>query len=444
MATREVTDDMKSPAGVTGAARTDLTAAVAKQFDEPEWLVRRRRQAWATYHTLPMPDRVAHLWRYTDPKHFVLTTEDLVPAASGAPVQEAQKFWEAEELSGVALWQAGKIAHLHLDPKLVAAGVLLLDLHHAAKEYQRLVEAQMGRAVKDDHGKFEALNTAIWQAGLFLHVPRHVKIDKPIHLIIAGDANTPFLAPRILVGLEEAAQATVVTEFVSPKDEEFAVNTVVEAEVGQAANLRLVGVQRWGERVTSHYTQRAVLARDAQLLMVWAGLGADLSKADLGTLLEGRGSSVKLLGMSFGQRGQHFDQHTVHDHHGSDTYSDLDFKIVLKDKARSAYTGLIRIEPHATNCEAYQENRNLLLSEGTRADTIPELEILNDEVRCTHGATIGPLDEDELFYLAARGIPRAEAIRMVVAGFVEPTLKAVPEDLQERLRSYIVDRVKEI
>jgi Fe-S cluster assembly protein SufD len=443
MATVETDKGKEAGAPSEGAPKTDPTAAVAKRFNAPEWLVKRRRQAWATYQKLPMPDRVAHLWRYTDPKHFVLTADELVPSTAGAST-EAHKFWEDEELSGVALWQAGQVAHLHLDPQLAKAGVVLMDLHKAAREYQRLVEAQMGRAVRDEHGKFEALNTAVWQAGLFLHVPRRVVIDKPIHLIIAGDANTPFLAPRILVGLEEGAQATVVTEFVSPKAEEFAVNTVVEAEVGQAANLRLVGVQRWGDRVTSHYTQRAVLGRDAQLLMVWAGLGAELSKADLGTFLEGRGSSVKLLGMSFGQRGQHFDQHTVHDHRASDTYSDLDFKIVLKDKARSAYTGLIRIEPHATNCEAYQENRNLLLSDGTRADTIPELEILNDEVRCTHGATIGPLDEAELFYLAARGIPREEAIRMVVAGFVEPTLKAVPADLQERLRSYVLDRVKEI
>ena len=441
MATHDVQDDRTATAT---AAKTDLTAAVAAHYDEPEWLVRRRRQAWATYHSLPMPDRVAHLWRYTDPKHFVLTTENLLPAATDAASTNARRLWETEELSGVALWQGGQVAHLHLDPKLTQAGVLLMELHRASKEYQRLVEAQMGRAVKDDHGKFEALNAAVWQAGLFLHVPRHVVIEKPIHLIIAGDGHSPFLAPRILVGLEEGSQATVVTEFVSPKDDEFAANTVVEAEVGQAASLRLVGVQRWGERVTSHFTQRAVLARDARMLMVWAGLGAELSKADLGTLLEGRGSSVNLLGMSFGQRNQHFDQHTVHDHRASDTLSDLDFKIVLKDRARSAYTGLIRIEPHATNCEAYQENRNLLLSLGTRADTIPELEILNDEVRCTHGATIGPLDEDELFYLAARGIPRAEAVRMIVAGFVEPTLKAVPEDLQERLRSYVDERVKEI
>jgi len=218
----------------------------------------------------------------------------------------------------------------------------------------------------------------------------------------------------------------------------------VEAAVGQAGHLRLVGVQRWGEKVVSHFSQRTRLGRDARLLAVWAGLGAGLSKADLGTRLDGRGAHAKLLGMSFGQGAQHFDQHTVHDHQASDTYSDLDFKIVLKDKARSAYTGLIRIEPNATNCEAYQENRNLLLSEGTRADTIPELEILNDEVRCSHGATIGPLDEDELFYLAARGIPRDEAVRMVVSGFVEPTLQEVPADLRERLRAYVTERVKEI
>jgi Fe-S cluster assembly protein SufD len=426
------------------AASPKVADEIARHFEEPEWLSKRRRQAWETYHRLPMPDRVAHLWRYTDPKHFVFTADGAVPATQPVDLAAARKLWEGEALAGVALWQGGTVAHIELDPELAARGVVLMDLHRAAREFQRMVEAQLGRAVKDDHGKFEALNAAVWQGGLYLHVPRHVVIERPVHLIVAGDASTPFLAPRILIGLEEGAQATVVNEFVSPRDDAFAANSVVEAVAGQGAHLRLVGVQRWGDKVTSHFTQRAVLARDAQMLMVWAGLGAEVSKADLGTLLEGRGSNVKLLGMSFGQSDQHFDQHTVHDHRASDTFSDLDFKIVLKDRARSAYTGLIRIEPHATNCEAYQENRNLLLSEGTRADTIPELEILNDEVRCTHGATIGPLDEEELFYLAARGIPRDEAIRMVVAGFVEPTLKAVPEDLQDRLRSYVTDRVRAI
>jgi Fe-S cluster assembly protein SufD len=219
---------------------------------------------------------------------------------------------------------------------------------------------------------------------------------------------------------------------------------VVESVVGPNAHLRRIIVQRWGERVVSHFTHRTLLERDAQLLVVWAGLGSGVSKVDMTTAMLGRGANAKLLGVAFGQRQQHFDHHTVHDHRARDTYSDLDFKVVLKDRARSAYTGQIRIEQNAPNCEAYQENRNLLLSEGTRADTIPELEILTDEVRCSHGATIGPIDEEELFYLCARGIPRDEATRMVVGGFVEPTLGEVPEDLRERLRAYIMERVREI
>jgi Fe-S cluster assembly protein SufD len=428
----------------TAVTSADPTAAISERFAEPAWLAKNRRRAWESYSSASLPDRIGHLWRYTDPKHFELTTDQVLPQLSEMKLDESRQLWESEQLSGVALWQGGQIVHLELDSTLKAKGVLLVDLHTAARDYSRLVEAHLGRTENGSLGKFESLNAALWQAGLFLHVPRHVVIEKPIHLIIAGDEGTPFLAPRLLIALEEGAQATVVDEFTSPRDARFDANTSVEACVGANSNLRLVTIQRWGEHVTSYFNQRTVLSRDANLLAVWAGLGAGMSKAELRTRLDGRGANVKLLGMSFGQRGQHFDQHTVHDHRAGNSTSDLDFKVVLKDKARSAYTGLIRIEQNAPNCEAYQENRNLLLTEGTRADTIPELEILTDEVRCTHGATIGPLDEEELFYLTARGIPRDEAVRMVVSGFVEPTLNEVPEDLRDRLRSYVIERVREI
>jgi Fe-S cluster assembly protein SufD len=169
-----------------------------------------------------------------------------------------------------------------------------------------------------------------------------------------------------------------------------------------------------------------------------------VTKADLGSHLEGPGANVELVGFLCGEGKQHFDHHTVHDHRAPHTYSDLDFKVVLKDKARSAYTGLIRIEPDAPQSEAYQENRNLLLTEGAKAESIPELEILTDDVKCTHGATMGNLDPEHLFYLMSRGLSRGEALRLIVGGFIEPTLSRIPEDLRERLRDHVEDRIKEL
>ncbi|HZN59563.1 MAG TPA: SufD family Fe-S cluster assembly protein, partial [Planctomycetota bacterium] len=149
-------------------------------------------------------------------------------------------------------------------------------------------------------------------------------------------------------------------------------------------------------------------------------------------------------GFLLGEGKQHFDHHTVHDHRAGKTRSNLDFKVVLKDRSRSAYTGLIRIEPGCPDSEAYQENRNLLLNDGARAESIPELEILTDEVKCTHGATMGTLDAQHLFYLMSRGIDRAEAIRLIVGGFIEPTLSRLDEDLSARLRRHVEESVKDL
>lgn len=421
-----------------------VTADIVSRWNESTWLADSRRRAWDKYVNTPSPSRVEHLWRYTDPAMFEVPVSVLQRAAAGAMSDSDTPELDIQNLSGSAVWSNGLISGHHLESPLKAAGVKIVDLHDAATHHQGLIQNYLGGIVSADYGRFEALNLATWRGGLLIHVPRGVMVQKPMHVVLeAGDEN-PFFSGRVLVILEEATQLTLEVELISPRGAKVATNTVVESFVGAASNFRLITVQRWGETVTSYLTQRAQVGRDAQFLSVFAALGGGTSKADLGVNLNGRGANVKLLGLSFGQRQQHFDHHTVHDHQASDTYSDLDFKVVLKDQARSAYTGLIRIEHDAKNCEAYQENRNLLLSDGTRADTIPELEILNDEVRCTHGATIGPLDEQQIFYLTARGIRRDDAIRMVVNGFVEPTLKEVPADLRERLAGYIAQRVEEI
>lgn len=426
------------------ADTSSVTSDIVSRFNEADWLAAARQSAWDVCVNTPRPSRVGHLWRYTDPGPFEVPLDALRRAAAGTMGETDAPSPDRSHLSGFAVWENGAVSQSHLDKPLEQAGVKLFDLHAAATLHRNLVEPHLGAAVSAEHGRFEALNLATWHAGLFIHVPRSVVVQKPMHVVFAANDVSPFFCPRLLVVLDEGAQLTLVTEFTSPQGASTRTNAVIENIVGANSHFRLVTVQRWGDRAISHLTQRANLGRDAQFLSVFAGLGGGVSKADLGTRLVGRGSNVKLLGVSFGQGDQHFDHHTVHDHQSSDSYSDLDFKVVLKDRARSVYTGLIRIEHDAANCEAYQENRNLLLSEGTRADTIPELEILNNEVRCTHGATIGPLDEQELFYLIARGIHRDEAIRIVVNGFVEPTLREVPDDLRERLSQYIAQRVEEI
>ena len=176
--------------------------------------------------------------------------------------------------------------------------------------------------------------------------------------------------------------------------------------------------------------------------VVLAALGSSISKVNCGSLLTGKGAESNIFGLAIGDGKQHFDHRTVHEHQAGHTHSDLKFKVALRDKAHSVYTGLIRIDEEAAFCEAYQENRNLILSPDAKAETIPELEILNNEVRCSHGATVGRIDDLEVFYLESRGISRTEAIRLIVSGFVGPIADRLPEVVRDRLRDVIISRLE--
>lgn len=216
---------------------------------------------------------------------------------------------------------------------------------------------------------------------------------------------------------------------------------VTEILIGANAEVRHVLVQRWADGQVGHLTQRARLERDARFFGATAGFGGAISKVDLGGLLAGEGARSELVGVALPEGRQHLDHHTLHQHLAARTWSHIDFKVAVAGRARSAYTGAIRIERDAPGSEAYQENRNLLLSDRARADTIPELEIHTDDVSCSHGATAAPIDPDQLFYLRSRGLSAPAARQLVVRGFVEPTLRQLPADLRAELENLVDARL---
>ncbi|HBR89338.1 MAG TPA: Fe-S cluster assembly protein SufD, partial [Microbacterium sp.] len=220
-------------------------------------------------------------------------------------------------------------------------------------------------------------------------------------------------------------------------------HAVTEASVGKNAQLQYVNVQNWGTRTRSHYTQKIHLRRDAKAVSVGVGLGGLYNKTDVRTELRGDNAYSEMIGVLFGDASQHFDNHTEHIHVHGHTYSDLDFKVVLENSARSAYTGLIRIDVDAADSEAYQENRNLLLDKECRAESIPELEILNENVRCTHGATVGPIDEEQVFYLLTRGLSLRAAERIIVEGFFATVLDRIDDKaMHARLWDYVHGKLR--
>jgi len=436
------------PAGA-GAAE-----ALSRSHGEPDWLLDSRRKAWELYSDAPLPDRVTHLWRYTDPAEFEpkgrLRPITGLSEGMGSYADHLRGLVPSGNAALVRVQQCGGPAlGAQVSDATAAAHLTVTELDQAAAgggDLSDLVRKHMGSAVQPDHGKFEALNTAWWQGGVLVYVPKGVAIERPVHLCSELGRDQLHGQPRLLVVLEEGASLTLVDEHLGGPNagQQAQVWGVVELVVGPAASLRYIGVQRWGLGVKGFMTQRALLARGARYLGLQASFGGSVSKFDVGAVLEGEGAESQIFGVTFGEGRQHFDHHTVHDHRAGHSHSDLDVKVVLKDRARSAYTGLIRIERDAPESEAYQENRNLLLSAGTRAESIPELEILTDAVRCTHGATVGPLDPEQIFYLRSRGLPYSEAVRMVVGGFLDATLQRVPEDLHARLEELVFNRLKEL
>ena len=423
-------------------------SGLSRRLREPEWLAAWRARAFEIYQETPLPIRAQHLWRYTDPALFE-PDDTLLARTVGAPVPAA-----GDEAASHGVPAEGLTAKESAGPgttvvtsgaDLKASGITLTDFTTAARDHEDALRSLLGRIVGPDTGKFEALNAAIFREGIYLHIPRGVAVRVPIHLVTRlGDR--PLQARRLLVHVEEGASATLIEEVVGGPESGVGGRSrhygVTELQLESGSQLHFVTVQSLSRHTEAHFTQLARLLNGASYVPVLASFGGALTKTNVGATLEGDGSTSEMIGFLSAVGRQRFDHHTLHHHLGRHTRSNLDYKTVLQDRSRSDYTGLIRIEKEAAFAEAYQENRNLLLSERCRADSIPELEILTEEVQCKHGATAGPIDPDHLFYLMSRALPEAEAVRLIVEGHFEPTLLRLPPELRERLGLLLRSRLE--
>ncbi|MBD3234968.1 MAG: Fe-S cluster assembly protein SufD [candidate division Zixibacteria bacterium] len=428
-----------------GATVLDKTKANFRNHGKFEsgWLYEMRKAAWESYNDLPMPDRVSHLWRYSDPKHFDVDNPsellDIMPVLSQNGYADVRLV--RTEHSAYGYNTSGRNGVTKSQIELEDDGVIFRNLFSATRDDEKLTSELLGKLVGGNFGKFEALNSALWNTGFFLYVPDNTVIDKPIYLV--REPTEKYTFTRLLVVIGNNAQVTIVDDYLNKSNGKGkSVNSVVEIFSGDACNISYVNFQRLSESSKNYTTKRAVIGGNTNFHSVFASLGSGVSKVDTGTILNGRGASSNMIGFMLGGNKQHLDMHTEHNHTKGDTYSNLDFKVVLKDKAQSAYTGLIRIDKDAKNCEAYQENRNLLLNEGAKSESIPELEILNEDVRCSHGATMGPIDPEMVYYLKSRGISKEDAEKMIVSGFLEPTFKALPKGNETMVRELFLEKLE--
>jgi Fe-S cluster assembly protein SufD len=380
---------------------------------EPDWLVERRREGASLAQRLPLPGPKDKGWEFTD-----LAGLDLDSFAPGGG---------AVTLSDVP------------------EGAVVTPLATAAREHPELVEGRLGSLVPADD-PFVARNEAAWRDGVLVHVPRGVRLERPIRIETVEGETGSALSWRTLIVLEEDAEAEVWERYVgSGEDGESLFNGVVELVVGPAASLRYVCEQRLSERSWAFATQRAELQRDASLEWVALGFGSARGKVRMETKLAGRGATARVTGAYAGAGSQHLDFDTTQEHAAEHTTSDLAFRGVLSERSTAVWRGMIRVDPGAQKTDAFQESRNLLLSEAAHADAIPGLEIEADDVRCTHAAAVAQVDPEQLFYLRARGLPEAGAKRLVVDGFLQSLVERTPSGaLRDELSDSLERRLTEI
>ncbi len=393
---------------------------------EPGWLKARRSDAARNAAALDLPRFKGRAgWEFTD-----LGKLDLAAFTAAAPGEGDASATERVE----TLLQAPDGA-LHLgqvDGRVIEGpaedGVLALPLTLAVESHPELVQPHLGQVVPAGQDVFTALNDAGWTGGAFVYVPRGVRVEAPIVLTAISDAAGVALHRRVLVVLEEGAEAEVWEQHLSGSpDAETLLNSVVELRVGQNARLRFVGAQDMNERSWVFGTQRAEVARDGVLDWVVVGFGSGRGKLRTETLLAGEGGEAKVTGAYAPHGRQHIDYDTTQEHGAPNTTSDLAFRGILADRSSAVWRGVIKVDPGAQQTDAFQECRNLLLSKRAHADAIPGLEILANDVRCTHAAAIAQIDREQVFYLRARGLPQPVANRLVIEGFMAELVERFEE-----------------
>jgi Fe-S cluster assembly protein SufD len=426
-----------------GAAEFPFSQEEVRQVSargrEPAWLLESRLAAWERYQSLPMPTVKDEAWRRTD-----LTA---LPV-EGLQLRPSERIPVDTDLLTPLVGDAGS-ALMVLRPGFptrkegasdMDQGVLFLDWEEAVRDHPHRLREWLGSVVPASEGKFAALVSALAQDGVVVYVPKGVALARPLHSVLWAPARQGAHFSRVLVVVDDGASLTYVHEAASPTEvEASAVHAgVVEIALGAGARLTFVELQSWGEHVWNFTHERARLGQEAALNWIFGAVGSHLTKNFTEIDLDGPGAEGRMSGFYFADGDQHLDHDTQQNHLAPSGTSDLLFKGALLDRSRSVWQGMIYVAPGAQKTDGYQANRNLVLSPKARADSIPGLEILADDVRCTHGATVGQLEQEPIYYLMSRGLPRRDAERLVVDGFFAPVLERVPyERVRERFARMI-------
>jgi Fe-S cluster assembly protein SufD len=385
-----------------------------------------RAAAAARYQELPLPSTTEESWRFTDLRGF---DPDAFAGSNGAgPVERALQLIDIE-VAGV-----GVVGEDGIEVQRAPEGVRFEPLDES--------HPRLGELVGHDE-KFAAHNAALWKHGLLVEVPAGLELEQPLYVRVVNSIDDGSLFWRLLVVAGAQSRFSLIEEYASARpDLTSYANSAVELFVGQGAKLEYVSLQNLSRETWNFASHHARVERDAELDWVAGGFGSKKGKVRIQNDLAGQGATSRVTGAYFADGSQHLDYDTFQEHMAPSTTSDFAFKGALRDTSTTVWRGMIRVEKDAQKTNAYQENRNLLLSEKAHADSIPGLEILANDVRCTHGATVGQVDREQLFYLMARGLPRGEAERLIVRGFFSEILDRIElEPVREALGAALEARI---
>jgi Fe-S cluster assembly protein SufD len=397
----------------------------AREF--PDWFRDQQSAAWDQFESLPKPTRKDQAWRFAN-----VNLLDLSPFKYGGTLTEAERATilersrGLEEVAGRMIFAGDQLIERDvISDQLKKRGVIFQSLERAVVEHAELFRKHfMSQPATLGSAKFAALHKASVSSGTFLYVPRGVEIELPIEIFHWLNSENTSAFPHLLLVTDELAKVTVIEHFRSVNEHApgFAcgVNDLV---AGPGAKVTYVCAQNWADNVVALQMNTTTVDHGASAISLNLHVGSRYSRFESLSRLIGEGGRSDLLAVAVAKHQQEFDARTLQDHISPHTASDLLYKNALDDHARTIFGGLIRVEPHAHFTDAYQKVRNLLLSDDAEADSMPGLEILADNVRCTHGATSGQIDEDELFYLRTRGIPVPVAQRLIVTGFLDEVIQ---------------------
>ncbi len=409
-----------------------------------EWFRKLQQEAWENFQSIPMPQRTDEEWRFASIKSL-----DISSYTKPQPISDADqaaliaRSVGLEKTAGRMIFANDQLLQREvLSEDLKRQGVIWEPIEKAITDHEEIFRKHfMTQEVVLGSKKFAALHKAMVKSGTFLYVPRNVEIELPIEIFhwLHGNGTSTF--PHTLLVAGENSKVTLVDYFESSDKEApglaIGVNDLF-LEAG--AKLTYICAQNWSDKTLAFQINSTTVGRDASALSMNLNLGSHFARTEGVSSLVGRGGRSDMLSVSVADDTQEFDQRTLQDHQQPDTVSDLLYKNSLSGKSRTIYAGLIRVEPHAHRTDAYQKVRNLLLSDDAEANSMPGLEILADEVRCSHGATCGQINEEELFYLLARGIDQLTAKQLIVLGFLNEVVektgnKAVAEKLAALIQS---------